>query len=133
MAILSYFGRETSLVNIMGPRSIFPPLFTPAIYFLLYFLFCCYHYHYYPVRFVLCKQQGQSYGQPLYIRWEQSYLLCMQVHVNRLIAGAVVTFLSLSESYWRQTLVSSPTEICCCLHLNLPLWVTKDGREAITC
>src|SRR3954470_7289714 len=33
MAILSSFGRETSLVNIMGPRSIFPILFTPLIYF----------------------------------------------------------------------------------------------------
>src|SRR3954452_19267524 len=58
-------------------------------------------------------------------------VVCVQVHVNRLIAGAIVTFLSLSESYWRQTLVSSPREICCCLHLNLPLWVTSEGREAI--
>src|SRR3954466_9013999 len=33
--VLSSFGRETSLVNIMGPRSIFPQLFTPSIYFLL--------------------------------------------------------------------------------------------------
>src|ERR1041385_2821242 len=31
MAILSSFGRETSLVNIIGPRSIFPILFTPTI------------------------------------------------------------------------------------------------------
>src|SRR4051812_17173478 len=35
IALLSSFGRETSLVNIMGPRSILPPLFTPSIYFLL--------------------------------------------------------------------------------------------------
>src|SRR3954464_13010637 len=35
IAFLSSFVRETSLVNIMGPRSIFPPLFTPSIYFLL--------------------------------------------------------------------------------------------------
>src|SRR3954471_15248928 len=34
IVFLSSFGRETSLVNIMGPRSIFPPLFTPSIYFL---------------------------------------------------------------------------------------------------
>src|SRR3954470_19839928 len=37
---LSSFGRETSLVNIMGPRSIFPPFFTlqsltAFVYFLL--------------------------------------------------------------------------------------------------
>src|SRR3954466_6327008 len=35
IAFLSSFGRETSLVNIMGPRYIFPPLCTPSIYFLL--------------------------------------------------------------------------------------------------
>src|ERR1041384_2295763 len=35
IAFLSSFGRETSVVNIMGPRSIFPPLFSPSIYFLL--------------------------------------------------------------------------------------------------
>src|SRR3954462_6195537 len=34
IAFLSYFGRETSLVKVMGPRSIFPPLFTPSVYFL---------------------------------------------------------------------------------------------------
>src|SRR3954468_22116968 len=34
IAFLSSFGRDTSLVNVMGPRSIFPPLFTPSIYFL---------------------------------------------------------------------------------------------------
>src|ERR1041385_132166 len=36
---LSSFGRETSLVNFMGPRFIFPSLFTPSIYFLLLLLF----------------------------------------------------------------------------------------------
>src|SRR3954466_13808272 len=44
IAILSSFARETSLVKVMGPWSIFPPLFTPAIYF-LFFTFSC-HYHY---------------------------------------------------------------------------------------
>src|SRR3954467_6229848 len=34
IAFLSSLGRETSLMNIMGPRSIFPPLFTPSVYFL---------------------------------------------------------------------------------------------------
>src|SRR3954467_8201630 len=41
---LSSFGRDTSLVNFMGPRSIFPPLFTPSIYFLLLLSSCCYYY-----------------------------------------------------------------------------------------
>src|SRR3954465_10054879 len=37
IAVLSSFGRETSLVNIMGPWSILPPLFTPSIYFLFFY------------------------------------------------------------------------------------------------
>src|SRR4051812_39353409 len=45
IAVLSSFGRETSLVNIMGPRSIFSSLFTSLFTFLL-FTFSCYHYHY---------------------------------------------------------------------------------------
>src|SRR3954469_20691235 len=36
IAVLSSFGRETSLVNIMGPRSIFPTLLH------LHFTFCFY-------------------------------------------------------------------------------------------
>src|SRR3954462_1888860 len=35
IAVLSSFGRETSLVNMMGPRSIFSSLFTRSVYFLL--------------------------------------------------------------------------------------------------
>src|SRR3954464_7320960 len=35
LALLSSFGRETSLVKITGPRSIFTSLFTPTIYFQL--------------------------------------------------------------------------------------------------
>src|SRR4051794_33836361 len=37
IAILSSVGRETSLVNFMGPFSIFPPLLTPSLYFPFYF------------------------------------------------------------------------------------------------
>src|SRR3954463_3510838 len=40
LALLSSFGRETSLVKITGPRSIFTSLFTPTIYFQL--LLCSY-------------------------------------------------------------------------------------------
>src|SRR4051812_21683803 len=46
LALLSSFGRETSLVNIMGPRSIFPPLFTPSVYILFLLFSCNHHYHY---------------------------------------------------------------------------------------
>src|SRR3954464_9149419 len=41
---------QTSLVNIMGPQSIFTPLFTPSIYFQLPLL---------SLALLLCKQQGR--------------------------------------------------------------------------
>src|SRR3954464_5466822 len=68
IAFLSSFGRETSLVNVMGPRSIFPPLFTPSVYFpVLYFLLQS------PLLLslvlILCKQQGWRDGQTLCTRW----------------------------------------------------------------
>ena len=44
IAVLSSFGRETSLGNFMGPQSIFPPLFTPSIYF-MFFTFSCHYYY----------------------------------------------------------------------------------------
>src|SRR6187399_1417629 len=59
LAVLSSFGRETSLVNIMGPRSILPSLITPAIYFLFLFTSCSNTYHYYLLRLILCKRQGR--------------------------------------------------------------------------
>src|SRR3954467_11968596 len=55
---LSYFGRETSLVNFMGPRSVFPPLFTPSLYFLFYFLVAVI-ITFYLLCLTLCKQQGR--------------------------------------------------------------------------
>src|SRR3954467_4542335 len=58
IAILSSFGRETSLVNIMGPRSIFPSLFTPPIYFLFLVSSCNHHYHCL-LHLILCKHQGR--------------------------------------------------------------------------
>ena len=42
--LLSSFGRETSLVKVMGPRSIFPPLFTPSICFLFLLSVATFHY-----------------------------------------------------------------------------------------
>ena len=77
LALLSSFGRETSLVKIMGPRSIFTLLFTPSIYFqpLLSFALLS-------LALILCKQQGRRDWQPLCTRWAQSYLLCVQVQVK---------------------------------------------------
>src|SRR3954463_10733924 len=76
IAFLSSFGRETSLVNVMGPRSIFPPLFTPSVYFLLKSPLSL------SLALILCKRQVRRDLQPLCTRWEKSYLLCVQVHVN---------------------------------------------------
>ena len=59
IAVLSSFGRETSLVNIMGPRSILPSLITSAIYFPLLLTICSNTYHYYHLRLILCKLQGR--------------------------------------------------------------------------
>src|ERR1041384_4278352 len=55
LALLSSFGRETSLVKITGPRSIFTSLFTPTIYFMLLLLLV----PFYLLRLILCKRQGR--------------------------------------------------------------------------
>src|SRR3954465_3178390 len=54
LALLSSFGRETSLVNITGPQSIFTPLFTPSIYFQFLLSVSLLSF-----ALILCKQQGQ--------------------------------------------------------------------------
>ena len=59
LAVLSSFGRETSLVNIMGPRSILPSPITSAIYFLLLHTSYNFTYYYYHLRLTLCKRQGR--------------------------------------------------------------------------
>lgn len=89
IAVLSSFGRETSLVNIMGPRSILPPLITPSIYFLLLFPSCSHSYHYYLLCLILCKRQGRRDWQPLCTRWEQSYLYLCAGPRWLLISGTV--------------------------------------------
>src|ERR1043165_7674861 len=55
LALLSSFGRETSLVKITGPRSIFTLLFTPLFTFLLLLLLV----PFYLLRLILCKRQGR--------------------------------------------------------------------------
>src|SRR3954469_12766504 len=97
LALLSSFGRETSLVDITGPRSIFTPLFTPSIYFL--FLLSV---PLLSLALILCRQQGRRNLQLLCTRWEQSYLLCVQVHANLVSSPATIcavdTFLYLFQS-----------------------------------
>src|SRR3954469_23031814 len=67
LAFLSSFGRETSLVNIIGPRSIFQPLFTPSIY--LFLLLSVAATITFPCVLILCKQQGRRDSQPLCTSW----------------------------------------------------------------
>src|SRR3954465_5687857 len=78
LALLSSFRRETSLVKIAGPRSIFTSLFTPLVYF--QFLLSV---PLLSLPLILFKQQGRRYLQLLCTRWEQSYLLCVQVQGTR--------------------------------------------------
>src|SRR3954465_3310404 len=72
LALLSSFGRETSLVKITGPRSIFTSLFTPTIYFQLLLSLVLLL----SLALILCKRQGRRNWQLLCTRWEQSYLFC---------------------------------------------------------
>src|SRR3954463_2592894 len=50
---------------------------------------------------------------------------CVQVHVKRRD-----TFLYFCESYWRQTLVSSPREIVATLHLKPSTWGNQRGARS---
>src|ERR1043165_8404603 len=98
LALLSSFGRETSLVKITGSRSIFTSLFTPLDYFqsLLSVPLLS-------LALILCKQQGRRNWQLLCTCWEQSYLfLCAgprQLPSPKQTSGAVVTYLYFCESY----------------------------------
>src|ERR1041384_2050583 len=106
LAFLSSFGRETSLVKITGPQSIFTSLFTPTIYFqLLLFL----------VHFISCVNTfvndnagGIDNSSVLVGR---KVICCVQVHVKHRDTLCISL-----ESYWRQTLVSLLREICHYLH-----------------
>src|ERR1041385_4682104 len=67
------------------------------------FSFSCYHYHY-PLCFLsFVNNKIGEIDNLSKLRWEQSYLCCVQVRVR----CAVDTYLSLPESYERQTLSST--------------------------
>ena len=102
IAVLSSFGRETSLVNIMRLRSILPSLITSAIYFLLLLTIANTIYHYYHLRLILCELQGRRDWQPLCTRWEQNYLYLCAGPRWLLISGAVSSWHLLVEprSLW---------------------------------
>ena len=137
IVFLSSFGRETSLVNIMGPRSKFPPLFTPSIYF-LFFTFSCSHHYHYLMRLILSKQQGRRNWKLLCTRWEQSYLyLCAgpgELSNLGLWTAPLFTLLPtcilgvLLETI--STLASSLREITATLHLKPSTWGSQLGARS---
>src|SRR6187399_3283558 len=59
IAVLSSFGRETSLVNIMRLRSILPSLITSAIYFSLLFTIVKHYLSLLSLLLILCELQGR--------------------------------------------------------------------------
>ena len=67
---------------------------------------------------------------PLYSLGAKLFVLCRSTTTTQFLAQ-LPPIVSAAESYWRQTLVSLLREIAAALHLNLPLWVTNEGREAI--
>src|SRR3954470_5033491 len=74
LALLSSFWRETSLVNITGPRSIFTPLFTPSIYFQFLFSVALLS-----LSLILCKQQAGEIDNSSVLVGSKVICFCVQV------------------------------------------------------
>ena len=133
IAVLSSFWRETSLVNILGPRSILPSLITSAIYFPLFAYYCSKTYHYYHLRLILCKRQGRRDWQPLCTRWEQSYLYLCAGPRWLLISGAVSSWHLLVETGSLREI--DPWYLCqgktsATLHLKPSTWGNQRGARS---
>src|ERR1041385_1921116 len=98
-----------------GSRSISLLLFRRYIYFPA-FTFSCYHY---PLCFTLCKTtRPERLTTSLNFVGNKVICVCVQVHIS----CAADTYLSSPESYWRQTLVSSLRETCCCATSQPSTW-----------
>src|ERR1041384_5342777 len=115
IAVLSSFGRVSSLVNITYPGPY------PHYCFNAYLLFCIY-LQLLSLSLVfdpLGTTRPERLTTSLKFVGNKVICVCVQVHVS----CAADTYLSYLESYWRQTLVSSPRETCCCATSHLPLGV----------
>ena len=106
----------------MGPRSIFTLLFTPTIYFPSLLS----KFHFYLLRWSFVNDKARGNDNSSVLVGSKVICCCVQVHVKRRD-----TYLYFLRVLRRKTLVSSPREIAATLHLNLPLGVTNDGRQAI--
>ena len=84
---------------------------------------------------ILCKQQDRRDWQPLCTRWEQSYLLCVQVHVNlvsirqQFLAPLTTTCISVSPT-GSITSGSSLREFAAILHLKPFTWGNQRGARS---
>src|ERR1043165_1170344 len=86
LALLSSFGRDTSLVNITGPRSIFTPLFAPSIYFM--FLLSD---ELLSLALILCKQQAGGIDNSSVLIWSKVICICVQVQVKLATSAPLFT------------------------------------------
>src|ERR1041385_4484726 len=125
IAILSAFGRETSLVNITGPRSIFSSLFTRSFTQLLfYFQLLSLSRVFDPLYTTRPERLTTS------LNFVGSKVNCV---VCRSASGAPLTptYHRRSPTGRYSTSVSSPRKNCCYAASYLPLGVTNEGRKAI--
>src|SRR4051812_30568388 len=106
IAVLSSFGRETSLVNITYPGPYLHHCFHAHLLFCFYFQLLSLSLVFDP----LLKTRPERLTTSLNFVGNKVICVCVQVRVS----CAADTYLSSLESCWRQTLVSSPRENCCC-------------------
>src|ERR1041385_335772 len=126
MAILSSFGRETSPVNIIGPRSIFPILFTPSINLLLYYFSVVITIII--ILYVLSFVNNKAGGIDNPFVLVGSKVICCVCRSTTTANLWRRCHLPVVVGVQLETNLGIFTEgNCCYLHLNLPLWVTNEG------
>ena len=120
-------------MNFIGPRSIFPPLFTPSVYFLLLLsvavtiiiISCVWS-------FVNSKAGGIDNPSVL-VGSKVTCCVCRSTSTSyqpATISGAVDIYLYFLWVLRRQTLVSSPREIATTLHLKPSTWGNQRGARS---
>src|SRR4051812_46290056 len=130
MAILSSFGSETSLVNIIGPRSIFPILFILSINLLLYYFSVAITIITIPCVLSFVKNKAGGIDNPFVL--VGSKVICCVCRSTTTANLWRRWHLPVVAGVLLETNLGIFTEgNCYYLHLNLPLWVTNEGREAI--
>src|SRR3954464_8358863 len=88
LALLSSFGRETSLVNITGPGPYFHHCLHPQFNFSSYFQLLL------SLALIICKQQGRGIDNSSVLVGSKVICCCVQVHVNFLARSKLLARLS---------------------------------------